>query len=194
MNTNPTYLKESGYDKLKKLSSVKSSGFKITGDEKLFTIIIGNERKLIFFIISILLILIVYILTNIDSKVLFWSFIIIIFFWTSMFFLYLDLKKEIIVDSEKRIITIKQEPLVNVIRKLPIIIAFADVKDFSVKKTSLTRNGITTSYYKSGLNSHHNVVYINFKNNSLRLIDLNAGPYYYVDQDIFIKSLTKIIK
>ena len=170
------------------------SGFKITGDEKLFRIIIGDERKLILFIISILLILIIYILTNIDSKILFWSFVIIVLFWTSMFLLYLDLKKEVTVDSKKRIITIRQEPLVNIIRKSPIIIDFSDVKDFSVKKTSLTRHGMTTSYYKGGSNTHHNVVYINFKNKSVRLIDLNAGPYYSVDQEVFIKSLTKIIK
>lgn len=170
------------------------SRFKINGDEKLFRIIIGDNKKFILALITILLILILYILTNIESKIFFWSFVLIVLFWIGIFLFYLDLKKEVTINSKKRIIIFKEEPLVNITGKPPIVIDFYDVKGFSVKKISLTRNNMITAYEEGSLNSHFNIVFINLNDKNFRLIDLNAGPCVFIDQEIFIKSLTKIIK
>ena len=189
-----TYSKDSDYDKLKKLSLTAGSRFKINGDEKLFRIIIGDNKKFILALITILLILILYILNNIESKIFFWSFVLIVLFWIVIFLFYLDLKKEVTINSKKRIVVFKEEPLVNITGKLPIVINFYDVKGFSLKKITLDKHNFITSYEEGSLNSHYNTVFINLKDKNLRLIDLNAGPCVFVDQEIFIKSLTKIIK
>ena len=176
------------------MSLVQRSKFKITGNENLFRMTIVDNKKLIYSIIFVIAIFITYVLTTTESKILSYSVLLIILFWTCVFLFYLDLKKDITINVKKRVISIRQEPLINITHKQPIVVDFYDVKGFHVKNISMTRNGNITSYIKSGLNTHYSIVYINFKNRSLRLIDLNNGPYYFVDHELFVKCLAKIIK
>jgi hypothetical protein len=176
---------KANFDELVKLSEIKNSRFKITGDARQFEIICKPD----YFILLLWAVFIFYVPVrsiieqSFDSTNLIVMFVLlgIMFFY----FKYANTTYNILVDSHQKQLLLKSSNPLGKILRPEAVIEFRDFTDFSTKTIYTKMKGTTREYCK---------VYIHFRNEKMPLIYLPAEPLNFIDHKIFVNNLKSFIK
>ncbi|MDC6365356.1 MULTISPECIES: hypothetical protein [Flavobacteriaceae] len=162
--------------------------FRIKGDAVCFTIQIRND----YYILYLLPVFWVLFIPNLmmahgDNNFKFWGIIIALTVASGAFLWFYTISKNIIVNTQQKIITQSRS---NVFKK-PIVkpnsIAFRDIKGFSSK-------AIPAILGRYGHRMAHRKIYIAYGQQKKHLIDIVVGPQSFKGYATFINCLNSVIK
>lgn len=174
------------FNELFELSKRVNSRYKIIGDIRRFSIsTTKTDNYIIGIMLGIVTLFCTFILINNIDDYIFW----IIFFGivapSVLFALFYPLTKEIEIDTVTKNISYISRNLIGKILKTKSF-KFHSFEKFSSSEFKTTGKGMN--------NTSYNKIYIHLNNEKLHLIDLFRGPIYFIKHNIFMTSLTNIIK
>lgn len=173
------------FEELVKLSEIKNSRFKITGDARQFEI--SCKPHYLILLLWAVFIFFVPVRSIIEQSLDSIQLIVMFVLLAAMFFYfkYANTTYNILVDSHQKQLLLKCNDPVGKILRPEVVIEFRDFTGFSKKKIYSKKQGTTQDYFK---------VYIHFKNEKMALIYLPDEPVNLVDHKLFIGNLHSIIK
>ena len=173
------------FNELIQLSKRTNFPFKIIGNQSNFKLNPSKKDSYFIGIISLTfsILSLIGLIYNTDDKV-FWIITPIILIASSYFTLFFPIAKQLQIDLDSnKIIYSTNNVLQRPLKSKPF--QLNDFKKFSSKKASI---------HGSGMNNHYHKIYLHLNNEKLHLTDLIHGPIYFINPNIFITSLTQLIK
>jgi hypothetical protein len=162
------------------LSQRTNSRFKINGDFRCFTLAISYLGNYIGWVLWLILTGYVAIMIQSINTTIEWIFAAIIVIPTILLTLFGSPKSSLKIDSITKEITFTSNNFIGISLKHKIL-HFREFDHF-FSKTKTTKG------------ARFNRVYLQTENEKFKIIDLVFGPIYFVNHNIFMTSLTRIIK